>query len=490
MDVYKNLPLAARIAIPSLVALVLAFLLYSMALKPAAKINVIKTTDVELFETAQKVLKSQSIDFEESREGTKFMLWVADGEETDAARVLAKSGIKDRTGLAPKKTCPAAPGFTATKAANERADNCSDALRVQSMLLSAGATAANVEVSQQSSDSFLGPEKTKNVVVQAFLPTRMRQDWNAEEAAQAFAAAVGTSVDRVVITDDRIQSLYDPKKGAEGTNGSSTTSAASSGLGCGDIESATDVATKQSAVRNCMEDKIGSKLSQIVGGSDRFVLVVEPTIDAVARQTTATQNTKGATESSSKQSSDGSKTETEDNSPSSKTSTSVDPAGDITKMSITVILDKKTVSEELMVAVKTALTPYVITSRGDPVPSVRRAPLGTLAGDEDATERIEKIREESVSKETEAPLGTITERAVVPMWAKALIAVLIVGIITTIVILLRRSSSLAAERTRLEESFRTEQRLFEDFAQQRPDELAADLNALFGAPPARDPQFH
>jgi hypothetical protein len=46
---------------------------------------------------------------------------------------------------------------------------------------------------------------------------------------------------------------------------------------------------------------------------------------------------------------------------------------------------------------------------------------------------------------------------------------------------------MASERQRLEESFKNEQRLFENFAQQNPGDLAADLNALFGAPAASEP---
>ncbi|MCW2923303.1 MAG: hypothetical protein JWM98_707, partial [Thermoleophilia bacterium] len=37
---------------------------------------------------------------------------------------------------------------------------------------------------------------------------------------------------------------------------------------------------------------------------------------------------------------------------------------------------------------------------------------------------------------------------------------------------------------RLEESFQHDQRLLENFAQQNPDQLAQEMNALFGAPSA------
>src|SRR4051794_33954539 len=120
MDFYKNLPSAARIAIPGVLALIVAFLVYSMMLKPAPPVEIIKTQDVGVVEIAKKVLTGQAIDYDESQGNGMFMLSVADGEQTKAANALAQSGIKDRTGLAKKKACPAPPGFTATRAANER----------------------------------------------------------------------------------------------------------------------------------------------------------------------------------------------------------------------------------------------------------------------------------------------------------------------------------------------------------------------------------
>ncbi len=103
-----------------------------------------------------------------------FVLAVPPGDDaTTAATALAASGIKDRTGMAKAIECPAPPGFTGTKAANERSANCEEAKAVQGMLLAAGATAANVKVSQQENGTLLGPEKSMNVVAQVFLPARI-----------------------------------------------------------------------------------------------------------------------------------------------------------------------------------------------------------------------------------------------------------------------------------------------------------------------------
>jgi hypothetical protein len=71
-----------------------------------------------------------------------------------------------------------------------------------------------------------------------------------------------------------------------------------------------------------------------------------------------------------------------------------------------------------------------------------------------------------------------------PTWMIAIMVALVVGIVAAIAILWRRSSAMAAERKRIEVAFSNEQKLFENFAQQNPDDLATDLNALFGAPSA------
>jgi hypothetical protein len=105
--------------------------------------------------------------------------------------------------------CPSPPGFTATKAANERLANCEDAQRVQSMLLESGATAANVTVSREESGELLGPESVTVVTAQVDLPMGLDGDWNAESAALAISRQLGTTTSRVTITDERLEVLYD-----------------------------------------------------------------------------------------------------------------------------------------------------------------------------------------------------------------------------------------------------------------------------------------
>jgi hypothetical protein len=486
MNFYTNLPLAARIALPAVLAVIVAFLAWSMMFKPPPPVVVISTRDVGVYETAETVLTSNGIDSNRSQDEATFMLTVSESDATNAAQALAESGIKDRTGLAKKISCPAAPGFTATKAANERSANCENAKAVQGMLLAAGAIAANVQVSQMENGTLLGPEKSMNVVTQVFLPKHMKDNWDAEQAANAIAGAVGTTIQRVYIGDDQLQSLFNGAK-AGGDNADSGSSSMS--LGCADIAAATEIETKRAAVRSCHEKNIGDKLEELLGGSDRFVLTVEPTIDPVSRTTTATKHTKGPIGDRSTQTGSGQKVDDISSEPNSTEQTSMDPAGDVTRLAISVILDKDNVTEDQRLAVMSLLSSQVNVKRGDPAPIVKMSSFGGVTGDKVKNEDLEQIKKDA-QKQSEAPAPTtIVQSATMPKWAIAAMAALVIGMLTAVFVLWRRSAAMTAERQRLEHSFRNEQRLFEDFAQQNPDHLAQDLNALFGAPSAPEPQM-
>jgi flagellar biosynthesis/type III secretory pathway M-ring protein FliF/YscJ len=489
MDFYKNLPLPARIAIPAVLAIVVAFLVYSTMFKAPPPVELIATQDVDVYETAQQVLERKNIDVELSQDASTFMIAVPEADATTAAQTLAASGIKDRTGLAKKITCPAPPGFTATKAANERSTNCEAAKSVQGMLLAAGSTAANVQVSQEENGTLLGPEKSMNVVAQVFLPRNMKDNWNAEQAARAISRSVGTTLDRVSITDDQLQTLFD---GSSAGGDDSSSGASAMALGCADIAAATEVETKRAAVRACHENNIGAKLEELLGGSDRFVLTVEPTIDSVARSRTTLKQSPGPETSRSEQTGSGQKVLDKDTPPNTSEETATDPAGDVTRLAISVILDKDNVTEDQRLAVMSLLSSQVNVKRGDPAPVVKMATFDGGAGDKPTNEDLELIKENAAAANQDpTPNGTgpVKTSTKMPAWAMAAMVALAIGMLTAVVVLWRRSTAMASERERLEQSFRNEQRLFEDFAQQNPDHLAQDLNALFGAPSAPEPSL-
>lgn len=492
MNAYTNLPLAARVAIPAVLVLLVGMIAYMTMLKPPAPITVLSTQDIGVFNTARTVLERNDVEFSEKRDKNTFALSVTPTQESTAAQALANSGVKDRTGMVKEIECPAPPGFTGTKAANTRANNCEAAKSVQGMLLSAGATAANVQVSQEENGTLLGPETSMNVVAQVFLPAYMEDNWNAEQAARAISRSVGTSLDRVSITDDELQSLFDGTsssgKGAAGA-GSSTIS---SSLGCGDIASATEIETKRAAVRNCYEGSIGDKLTELLGSSKRYVLTVEPTIDSVSRTTTTMRRTKGPISDRSSQSGSGQSVEDISSPPNSVEETAVNPAGDLSSLRINVTLDKNIVTEDQRLAVTSLLATYVSTKRGDPAPTVKMSQFDNGGGSKPDNSELEAIKTQAQEAAKGSGAGASPEfrtTTKTPTWMIALMVTLVLGIVAAIGVLWRRSSSMAAERLRLEAAFSNEQKLFENFAQQNPDDLATDLNALFGAPSAPERSF-
>ena len=488
MNAYTNLPLPVRIAIPAVLVLLIGMILWMTAFRAPEPVEVIKTKDYDVYATAKLLLEKAGMTPDEHAEGGMFVLTVPPGDDvTTASTALAASGIKDRTGMAKAIECPAPPGFTGTKSANERANNCEAAKAVQGMLLAAGATAANVQVSQEENGTLLGPETSMNVVAQVFLPASMRDSWNAEQAADAIRKAVGTSIDRVSITDSKLQTMFG---GSSASSATSDTAGSALGLGCNDIANATEVETKRAAVRNCYEATISTKLTALLGGSDRYVLTVEPTIDSNAITTTSVKNSQGPSSSRSSQSGGGQKVEDVTTPPNTTERTIVNPAGDIKSLRISVVLDKNNVTEEQRQAVSSLLSTQIDAKRGDPAPVVKMAAFeaGTGAAPETELKAIQEQAKAAANAEPAGPTFT-TARTVTPTWMIALMVVFAVGTLGAVFVLWRRSSAMARERERLEGAFSQEQKLFEDFARQNPDDLAADLNALFGAPSAPERTF-
>jgi hypothetical protein len=480
MDAIRNLPAPLRIGLPVGIVLIVALALYMTMFKAAPPVEILKTQDVSEYNTSMSLLDLNNITYTESSKGDEFILEVADGDANDAAKVLASSGIRDRTGLAPKITCQAAPGFTATKAANERSENCDDAEKVQRMLLAAGAIAANVSEAQQESEDFGSVEPEKTVVAQVFMPEKMREEWDAADAAAIIAGTVGTARERVVLADDRMKTLFD---GADGSSSSEDTATAGGGS-CNDVASATEIETKKEAVRSCYESRIGAKLTSILGSKDRYVLAVEPTIQSQSSTTNVTKLTPGPAQDVSAQKGDGSSI-SDVSKPANETNTTVvTPAGAVTQLRISVTVDSNFASKEKLLAVKRILSSYAgADGRKDPAPTVTTAPLSSPS--DSTKDELKKIKEKAKANDTSAANTPLrTQKTVMPTWAKIAMVLLVIGTFTAILVLWRRSAAMAAERARLEESFRNEQRLFEDFANQNPDTLAQELNQLFGAPAA------
>lgn len=487
MDFYKKLPAPAQIGIPVLGLLIVLFVIYTVAIKKPAPVTVVNTQDYGVYTAAQAALTSQGIKHFPTADSvnTKYEVTVAEESKTDASNALAASGIKDLTGKIKKVTCPAPPGFTATKAANQRADNCADEKAIQTMLLTAGASAANVKVSQKSNDTLIGPETSKSVLGQVFLSPTMEGKWRAEDAARAIATAIGTSVDNVTLTDGKLTTLF---AGSDKTvSGKIVGSAGTgSGAGCNDMATATEIATKEAAVSSCYNDRISADLTKLLGGTDRFVLTVNARVDAKTRTSEFTRNASGAVAARTTDKGDGRMMDDVTNEPNVTSGGEMKPAGDIALLALSVTLDSNFVDERQELAVKRLLSTYVVAARKDPAPNVTRLAFSKGAGGAKADTNAELAKIKESANET----GRIETKVIkdeVPVMPKGILAmmgVVVFALIAAMFFLWRRSEAAAKDRQRYEHEFAKEQAVLNTYATQNPQSYAADLEAMFGAPSA------
>ena len=490
MDAYTRLPAPLRFGIPAVLVLVVLLIAF-LTLRSPAPTPAFTTGSVELLGEAKAALQQASppIEFTVEQSGEDFVLTVSPDDSTAAKEALASANVQDRTSMAKAASCGSAPGMTANQSQRDAYANCKDAANVRQILELNGATKAYVTVSLQKSDQPLESDLIKNVSAQVFLPADRAAAFPARSVANQISLGVGTDIERVSITNvmgPQPQPLFE---GTEQDDAAGTTGSGSLSSACEGSATATEVETKKAAVRDCYEQLIGDKLTKILGSSASYSLVVEPVIETDAKVINRVQNTEGATVESNEQKSGGSSATSESTSPSTTETTVQRPAGSIRRMSITVALDSRTVRADQVLAVKQVLGTFVQASRGDPAPVVTRtkfagdAPTAAAGGDAAATDADAAATAAAGAAGTSDVLVTKTQ---MPKWATALIAILLVGIATTVLVLWRRSAAIAAERRRLEESFRADQRVLENFAQQNPDDLAADLNALFGQPAAAE----
>lgn len=490
MDFYKTLPLPVRIAAPALLGILLLFFLYTTKLKQPAPVEIVKTKDDAVYTTAKQVLTANNIVY--TAEATvmgnerQYSIKVVKDKSSEAVEKLDASGVEDLTGKLKKKVCPAPPGFTATRAANVRADNCADEMKVQDMLMQTGASAANVSVTQMESDSLLGPETEKTVVAQVFLGPAM-EDWNAASAATAIAGTVGTSIDRVTITNSKLEMMFDgTKSGGTMPVGTMGDGGSASGGSCDDAASATEISSKEAAVSDCYEGRIASKLTRLLGGSDRYVLTVNATVNPISTTTRVEKLTQGPVSTRSTQNNGAGSMEDVASPPGSTTQDTMNPAGYVSKVALTVALDSRSVTQQEEIAVKRLLSTYVNPGRKDPVPTVTRYAFSGGAGKLPTNEVIDEIRNQSVNGVVQKPVNTdpLTQKTSTPKAMWALLVGLVIGMATLGLLAWRRSTAMAAERQRYEEEFRHQQAVLDTYAQQDPAAVARDLEALFGMPAA------
>ncbi len=257
-------------------------------------------------------------------------------------------------------------------------------------------------------------------------------------------------------------------------------------LGCADIADATEVETKRAAVRSCHESRLEPLLRTVLG-SRPFALTVEPTIRTSA-QVVETSRTSGDVDGTApdESSTDGSSTTT------TEERTRDVPAGDVTALRIAIVIDRAGTTREHLDAVRRLLLPVARSAPDSPSPSVTLARLAattpatttTTAGPAGAAgAAATRAQPQPAAATTQSTTSTRPRpSASSPIPTAWIAAALTLVAATAIALAVRRSRQLERERTQLARALAEDERMFDRFASQHPDEVARDLEALFGPP--------
>lgn len=480
MDAFNKLPAPLRIGLPIGLVLIIALVAWMTFMRAPAPVQVLKTADHVQYTRAMELLRD--MDAEGATKDGSYLVMVPKSKDLDASTALATAGIKSSG--AKGAACKEAPSaLTGSKSAIEEAANCQIGKQVEEALTEMGVLSANVKLSKKEGD-FLETEKVISVVAQIEVPEAQRQTFDAKAAAAVVATTAGTTKDRVIIQDKNLGMVFDGE--AKSAAGAATSPGLASG--CADIADAMEVETKRDAVTNCYEQRIANKLLSFVDGdASKFVVTAVPTIDAQSSTSTKQTTTKGSEVQRNESSAGGSRSKASTTEPSTEEKVTMDPAGEVERLAITVVLDDS-ISLRNQNAIKSMLQSFVVAERRDPAPVVK---LADLSDDVASTTPAPAPEATTPAPAANATLAgtTRSKETEMPTWAMGVMGVLVLGIVGALLVMWRRSVAVAAERQKLEASFQQEQRLFENFAQQNPDDLARDLNAMFGAPSAPEPSY-
>jgi len=130
------------------------------------------------------------------------------------------------------------------------------------------------------------------------------------------------------------------------------------------------------------------------------VLTVVATVDPTMRTVTSQRNTRGPVSSRSSQSGDGNDVVDEQTEPNTVAESRVDPAGEVSKVSITVALDSAHVNAQQQLAVSRLLSSYTDPRRKDPTPTVTRFAFRNGTGDTPKNSDFEEIAKASKEQST------------------------------------------------------------------------------------------
>jgi hypothetical protein len=484
----RALPLAARLALAVLLPGVLALVVWiAISANEQTMDDVLATKDPNLLRTAEQILDGLDIEHDTSRDGDRFVLLVEGGEATKAAEALAIRGVKDLTKEAKGDTCVKPGSFTSTRDGRREYVECQMERDIRTALILGGAHAAHVTVTSQEGQGVFGDDLARKVTAQVFLSEAARPDWDSATMVESIAGKAGTDPENVTITDQFFHSL------GTATSRSAAAASAAPALGCDDLADAREVETKKAAVQGCYRSRLEPELRTLLGERP-FALSIEPTIRTAAATVQTTSTTGRSTGTADDEQAAG--TDATRAGATSETTTersSELPAGELTALRISIVVDRAGTSRADLEAVRRILRPAAESAPDSPAPSITIGDQsaaagagGTAAASSAAGAAASGTDGNSTGAAASNEEFPVVERRSRVPWnfLAAIGGLVLLLVIGGSLLLIRRLRALDVERQRLEASFQQDQRLFEDFAASNPDAIARELEALFATPPA------
>lgn len=476
MNALKSQPTPVKVAIAGGVAVILFALVLIFALGGDSKVTVLTSTKAREISASMWKLEAAGIDatVAEVNDST-FEVRVLDADAQDAKLALRGDDIGVRLNGKVKGDCPK-PNALAGNRAYETYEQCELLKQVQDVLMNTpGVLQAKAKVNTKENEGITGADTITTVTAQIY-KDRGDTQINASALAMTLGKMVGGSSEDVVLIDaDTGDPLW-----SGGTTGGSGTGADE----CAMPEQDTiDITVKEKFLRCDIKRDLTEEIEEIVGRGNAKVsayVQLSPEARTVSRQ----ELLQGALVSQDVQRDGSNLNENKSYQPGTRNTTSSMSAGYVQRMSIAVVLNQETSTPALERAVDRLVGTYITTNRGDTksVTAVKFPEPVAAAGSEETEAEAASASESSIKEELDA---TATRSTHVPGWALALLFVTGVGFVASIAILWRRNARLASERRRFEDEFRHEQRMFQQFAQENPDDVARQLEQLLGAPAVR-----
>lgn len=476
MDAIKNLPTPLKIALPiGLVILLVAGIMLSTRGDGTTIIQRTKDANrAEAWVWRLQQDKITNVTTSTLNDGT-IEIRVPQASADSARVAIGGNDLKSRLGAKTTSSCTA-PGSFSTMNQQKLYDNCVKEAKIEHFMLRPGVLAAKANVNVESSSEELLKDYESSVTVLLYTDPDRTTNFDARNIASQLAAMVpGGDVKRVNITTYDGDDLW---VGAQ----ASTDAAGSGADACGTPDGTVDINTREDQVARCKESLIMRQIAPIVGGADRVTTSVQVRLNPSQVST----NSRTATESSVKNTTNGSNDDATTSQTTQKEPTVTETqketiAGSISRMTVSVTVDKAAATPEKIAAIKSILNGFIDPAR-DVAPSVKIVAFGTTTSSPNPVTSDAPAPQPATRTPSTVPAGQPTSGIPVAVWAVGMMLLIALGVM--VALLMRRNSKDAADRARIERELQNGQRMFQTFAADNPDHIADDIMSLLGAPPA------